>query len=647
MTFTGGPDRWAITNALSLTPGEMVEFDIIFGDNTNGGENADPGEDVFLEFSTDNGSNWQGIDVFDTEDFTTWSTVQATLPTGVDQNPPGQVEFIIGRSFGTAESATVDWAVDTTGVANPADADDFVGGVLPTGQVTFAAGETEKSLVIQVAPDSDFEPDESFNVLLTSTSGPATVILDTDRDRGFGQILNDDASYVVDPGPQFRWRQLNNSGDNFDNWGIDNVQISNGTFIETFDPDIDLGLWDQLPGGVVNDSFGGDGNSLFFTGNFDPRMVVSNAMFVASGDMLEFDIIYGNDNNGGENPENGEEVVLEYSVDGSVWMQIAEYPLNITTWTTIQEEVPADAIRDPQVLDEGNAGSVDFTFDVMRAGTTTETTSVSWEVVGSGANPADGLDFVGGVLPSGTLDFAPGETVKTVTIQVMGDTSFEPDETFDFVVDSNSANPMSTATIVNDDTAPNGDFNGDGLYDCVDIDDLVANVAGQTGDLTYDLSGDGALDVADVQQWLAIAGGVNLPSGNPYLMGDADLNGVVDGADFIIWNDNKFSPGNGWCGADFNADGATDGQDFIVWNDNKFQSSDGLVTLRHTFSEPELAKTADKVAFAAPPVQTVRAAAPLSAYRATELAANSRATDAAMEEWSVESGEWRPSTAIL
>ena len=33
---------------------------------------------------------------------------------------------------------------------------------------------------------------------------------------------------------------------------------------------------------------------------------------------------------------------------------------------------------------------------------------------------------------------------------------------------------------------------------------------------------------------------MNLPSGNPYLLGDANLDGTVDGQDFLIWNSNKF-----------------------------------------------------------------------------------------------------------
>lgn len=121
-----------------------------------------------------------------------------------------------------------------------------------------------------------------------------------------------------------------------------------------------------------------------------------------------------------------------------------------------------------------------------------------------------------------------------------------------------------------------GDFNDDGLYNCLDIDALVAAIAAGTDGLAFDLSGDAVVDVADRDAWLAEAGEVNLGPGKAYLLGDANLDGVVDGMDFVEWNENKFATVAGWCGGDFTADGIADGFDFVVWNQNKFQGSGGL-----------------------------------------------------------------------
>lgn len=124
-------------------------------------------------------------------------------------------------------------------------------------------------------------------------------------------------------------------------------------------------------------------------------------------------------------------------------------------------------------------------------------------------------------------------------------------------------------------TAVDGDFNDDGTYDCLDIDALVAEIAAATNGLAFDMTGDGMVDLADRDAWLAEAGGINLGPGKVYLLGDATLDGIVDGLDFIEWNDNKFTSIAEWCAGDFNADGAVDGQDFVLWNRNKFVSSDG------------------------------------------------------------------------
>ena len=116
-----------------------------------------------------------------------------------------------------------------------------------------------------------------------------------------------------------------------------------------------------------------------------------------------------------------------------------------------------------------------------------------------------------------------------------------------------------------------GDFNNDLALDCADIDALVAQIASGSMDLQFDLNGDAMVDTSDLNLWLEEAGTFNVDG--PYLGGDANLDGNVDGSDFGIWNTNKFTFGNGWCGGDFNADGATDGSDFGIWNVNKFMSS--------------------------------------------------------------------------
>ena len=121
--------------------------------------------------------------------------------------------------------------------------------------------------------------------------------------------------------------------------------------------------------------------------------------------------------------------------------------------------------------------------------------------------------------------------------------------------------------------ANKGDFNSDGVYDGLDIDQLMQGILEGDHEPALELTGDGVVDLQDRDQWLIEAGAANLPSQNLYLLGDANLDGFVDGLDFVIWNENKFQDVNGWTAGDFNADGYVDGLDFIIWNQFKFQSS--------------------------------------------------------------------------
>jgi hypothetical protein len=131
--------------------------------------------------------------------------------------------------------------------------------------------------------------------------------------------------------------------------------------------------------------------------------------------------------------------------------------------------------------------------------------------------------------------------------------------------------PGTRVTLRLTDVSMFGDFNDDLVLDCTDVDALVAEIASGGMGLQFDLNGDTAIDMADLNLWLEEAGTFNV--GGPYLPGDANLDGFVDGQDFIEWNENKFTGTAAWCSGDFNADGFVDGQDFILWNTFKFMSS--------------------------------------------------------------------------
>ena len=102
---------------------------------------------------------------------------------------------------------------------------------------------------------------------------------------------------------------------------------------------------------------------------------------------------------------------------------------------------------------------------------------------------------------------------------------------------------------------------------------LIQSIALGNNAQQLDLDGDGQLTLADRDIWLDVAGSQNLGSGRSYLLGDANLDGIVDVSDFNLWNVNKFTQSLKWCEANFNADQLVDVSDFNIWNANKFQSA--------------------------------------------------------------------------
>ena len=77
-----------------------------------------------------------------------------------------------------------------------------------------------------------------------------------------------------------------------------------------------------------------------------------------------------------------------------------------------------------------------LTFKVTRTGDPSIAVSAHWSTAGQGASPANGADFSGGVMPSGTVSLAAGQTSKAINVSVAGDSKFENDEGFAMTLSS-------------------------------------------------------------------------------------------------------------------------------------------------------------------------------------------------------------------
>jgi CSLREA domain-containing protein len=119
------------------------------------------------------------------------------------------------------------------------------------------------------------------------------------------------------------------------------------------------------------------------------------------------------------------------------------------------QNTPTISINDVAVA-EGNAGSPTATFTVSLSNPSAFAVDVDATLAdGTATRPVDYLNL--GNVPQ-TISFNPGETTKTVTVLLIGDTTYEPGETF-FVNLSNASNAtisdnQGAGTIINDDAPP-------------------------------------------------------------------------------------------------------------------------------------------------------------------------------------------------
>jgi large repetitive protein len=125
------------------------------------------------------------------------------------------------------------------------------------------------------------------------------------------------------------------------------------------------------------------------------------------------------------------------------------------TGTILSDDTTLPALSiDDVTLTEGNAGTTTATFTVTMSSKSDQTVTVDYATADGTATTGDN-DYLA---TSGTLRFDAGVTTQKVAVAVLGDTSFEQDETF-FV---NLSNPTNAAiadgqglgTITNDDSPP-------------------------------------------------------------------------------------------------------------------------------------------------------------------------------------------------
>ncbi|WP_293337888.1 DUF4347 domain-containing protein [Microcoleus sp. CAWBG58] len=159
--------------------------------------------------------------------------------------------------------------------------------------------------------------------------------------------------------------------------------------------------------------------------------------------------------------ENAETAILNFgTITGSVAGTIAQTTLTIPANGKISYAVAAGNASIP----EGNTDTKPLIFTATRSGDIGTASSVNYSIGGTATNGTD-YNNIGGTsgatATTGTIDFAAGETSKTITLDVLGDAVVESDETIAVAL-SNPVAPgitptitaaTATTTIANDDKA--------------------------------------------------------------------------------------------------------------------------------------------------------------------------------------------------
>lgn len=280
-----------------------------------------------------------------------------------------------------------------------------------TGTLTFIPGQITKTVSVQVNGDLLDEPNETFFLNLSAATG--AVFGDA---QGLCTIADDDA---------------------LPNLKINNVTMTEGNASVNASLTVSLsapsGKTITVKYATANSSAVAPGDFTATSGtlSFAPGQTVKTINIAVKGDLLD-------------------EVTEAFKV-------LLSNPVNATiadgegACTIVDNDpLPSITISNASVT-EPDGGTINALFTVKLSAASGKTVTVKF--VTANGTAAAGTDYTG--QPLTTLTFSPGQTTKTVTVQVNGDTLKEQNETF-FVNLSGAANAtiadaQGLGTILNDD----------------------------------------------------------------------------------------------------------------------------------------------------------------------------------------------------
>jgi hypothetical protein len=411
--------------------------------------------------------------------------------------------FNLRLSAPSAQPVTVSYAT-ADGTATAGSDYEAASGIL-----TFNPGVTSHGIPIRVVSDRAAEPDETFFVKL---SAPSNATLE--REQAVGTILNDDS-----PAGSLRLRGGSffvSEGSSFE-VSVARVNGSAGPVAVTYDATV--------------------GNRATPGLDFTPA---SGQLSFADGETQKsFQVQALAD--GVEDPGESIIVTLSNPTGGAALGEFNQIEVHIT-------DVPPKASLGDATVVEGDAGTTAAVFTVSLSSPSAEAETVQYTTFDTGASAGQyrhratpGSDYTAA---SGALTFAPGETTKTVAVQVAGDTEPEVVELFGLMISSTTigiTDSQGVGTIMNDDGPPLiGTGSAVAAEDCA-----PANAAPDPGEavtVSFCLRNVGPAATNNLVATLAAGGGVTSP-GDPQTFGAMAVGGAPACRAFAFTVDPNLAPG--------------------------------------------------------------------------------------------------------
>ena len=306
--------------------------------------------------------------------------------------------FTVAMSPASTSQHTVDYADAGTGTATSGT--DYT--AVNAGMLTFAAGETIKSVVVSVTGDTEDEGSETVVLRLSNATGGASIMTAD----GTGRILDNDPKFSIDSPSA--------------------TEGDSGSVNLVFTVTLSASSTSPL---TVNYADAGTGTA---TSGTDYTTIPNGTLTFSAGETSKTITV----SVPGDTANEGNETV-------AITLSNATSGTGIGTATgtgTIIDNDLTFSIDSPSVT-EGDSGSVNLTFTVTLSASVSSTQTVDYADAGSGT-ATSGTDYTS--ISGGTLTFAANETSKTVTVSVTGDTANEGNETVVIEL-SNATTSISTA----------------------------------------------------------------------------------------------------------------------------------------------------------------------------------------------------------